>query len=120
VRRVHELASTADLWLTGISDLAADSPLAKEGFLSRDELFELNRLGGVGEICGWAFDIDGKIVNGATNLRITSVAPQINVSRQRICVASGARKVQPLLSALRGQIINGLITDEETAMKLLD
>jgi DNA-binding transcriptional regulator LsrR (DeoR family) len=35
-------------------------------------------------------------------------------------VASGARKVQPLLSALRGQIINGLITDEETAMKLLD
>jgi DNA-binding transcriptional regulator LsrR (DeoR family) len=120
VRRVHELASTADLWLTGISDLAADSPLAKEGFLSRDELFELNRLGGVGEICGWAFDIDGKIVNGATNLRITSVAPQINVSRQRICVASGERKVQPLLSALRGQIINGLITDEETAMKLLD
>ncbi|WP_176056127.1 sugar-binding transcriptional regulator [Brucella intermedia] len=119
VRRVHQLASTADLWVTGISDLAADSPLAKEGFLSRDELFELNRLGGVGEICGWAFDIDGKIVEGATNLRITSVAPQINVSRLRICVASGERKVQPLLSALHGNIINGLITDENTAMNLL-
>ncbi|WP_290446184.1 sugar-binding transcriptional regulator [Brucella intermedia] len=119
VRRVHQLASAADLWVTGISDLAADSPLAKEGFLSRDELFELNRLGGVGEICGWAFDIDGKIVEGATNLRITSVAPQINVSRHRICVASGERKVQPLLSALHGNIINGLITDENTAMNLL-
>ncbi|MFC0245523.1 sugar-binding transcriptional regulator [Falsochrobactrum ovis] len=120
VRRVHELASTADLWLTGISDLAADSSLAKEGFLSRDELFELNRLGGIGEICGWAFDIDGKIIESPTNLRITSVSPQINVSRQRICVASGERKVQPLLSALRGQLINGLITDEDTAMKLIN
>lgn len=119
VRRVHELATTADLWLTGISDLSADSPLSKEGFLNRDELFELNRLGAVGEICGWAFDAEGKILDGATNLRTTSVAPQIGVARPRICVASGERKLAPLKAALHGRIINGLITDEDTAKRLL-
>ncbi|MBO1042252.1 sugar-binding transcriptional regulator [Brucella pituitosa] len=119
VRRVHELATTADLWLTGISDLLAGSPLSKEGFLNRDELFELNRLGAVGEICGWAFDAEGRILDGATNLRITSVAPQIGVTRPRICVASGQRKLAPLKAALHGRIINGLITDEDTAKRLL-
>ncbi|MHC5231956.1 sugar-binding transcriptional regulator [Brucella sp. LJL56] len=119
VRRVHELATTADLWLTGISDLSADSPLSKEGFLNRDELFELNRLGAVGEICGWAFDAEGRILDGATNLRTTSVAPQIGVDRPRICVASGERKLVPLKAALHGRIINGLITDEDTAKRLL-
>ncbi|MEJ5022004.1 sugar-binding domain-containing protein [Ochrobactrum vermis] len=119
VRRVHELATTADLWLTGISDLLAGSPLSKEGFLNRDELFELNRLGAVGEICGWAFDAEGRILDGATNLRITSVAPQIGVTRPRICVASGERKLAPLKAALHGRIINGLITDEDTAKRLL-
>lgn len=120
VRRVHELATTADLWLTGISDLAADSPLSQEGFLNRNELFELNRMGAIGEIAGWAFDADGKLIQGATNLRITSVAPQIGVTRPRICVASGQRKIPPLKAALRGRIINGLITDEETAKRLLE
>lgn len=119
VRRVHELAATADIWLTGISDLAADSPLSQEGFLSRDELFELNRLGAVGEIAGWAFDAQGKLIQGATNLRITSVAPQIGVMRPRICVASGKRKTSPLKAAMSGRIINGLITDEDTARQLL-
>lgn len=120
VRRVHELATAADLWLTGISDLAADSPLSQEGFLNRDELFELNRLGAIGEITGWAFDTEGKLIQGATNRRITSVAPQIGVIRPRICVASGHRKIMPLKAALRGRIINGLITDEDTAKQLLE
>lgn len=119
MQRIHQLAANADLWLTGISDLAPDSPLAKEGFLSRDELFELNRLGAIGEIGGWAFDADGRIIDGGTNSRVTSVAPQIGVSRPRICVASGARKLIPLQAALRGRIVNGIITDEEMARRLL-
>ena len=120
VRRVHQLAADADVWLTGVSDLAADSPLAKERFLSRDELFELNRLAAIGEIGGWTFDREGRLTEGGTNLRVTSVAPQVGVTRPRICVASGARKLPPLLAALRGRIVNGVITDEDTARQLLE
>lgn len=119
VRRVHELAENADLWLHGISEVAKDAPLAKEGFLKRDELFELNRLGAVGEILGWVFDADGRFIDGSVNDRVTSIAPQIGGDRPRICVASGETKVAPILAALRGQIINGLITDEATAEHLL-
>jgi DNA-binding transcriptional regulator LsrR (DeoR family) len=120
ILRVHMLAAEADMWLTGISDLAADSPLAKDRFLTRDQIFELNRLKAVGEIGGWTFDSGGQLTEGGTNLRVTSVAPQIGVAKPRICVASGIRKVRPLIAALRGRIINGVITDEGTARQLLE
>lgn len=120
IRRVHQLAADADLWLTGISDLAADSPLVRERFLTRDQLFELNRLEAIGEIGGWTFDKDGQLTESGTNLRVTSIRPQIGSAKPRICVASGARKLPPLLAALRGRIINGVITDETTARLLLE
>ena len=32
------------------------------------------RLGAVGEITGWAFDAEGRVLDGGTNDRVTSIA----------------------------------------------
>ncbi|MCC6867892.1 MAG: sugar-binding transcriptional regulator [Burkholderiales bacterium] len=119
VRRVFAMAQRADAWFSGLSQFDEHGALYRDGFVSRDELLELIRLGAVGENLGWAFDAEGRILAEGPNARITSVPPSPGVDRPRICVAQGPEKVAALHAALKGRIVNGLVTDEATARALL-
>ena len=119
VRRIRAIASEADLWLMGISQIGDDAVLYRDGFMTRSELLELVRAGAVGEVTGWAFDAEGRILDQGLNQRVTSVPPEPGSDRLRICIAHGTAKVAPLRAALAGRIVNGLITDEDTARALL-
>jgi DNA-binding transcriptional regulator LsrR (DeoR family) len=119
VRRIFAMAAGADIWLSGLSQIDQDGVLYKDGFITRDELLELIRLGGIGENVGRVFDANGRILNDGTNTRITSVPPQTDSAQPRICIAHGPKKVLPLRAALTGRIVNGLVTDEATARALL-
>lgn len=119
VRRIFDMAAAADVWLSGISQIDEEAILYRDGFITRDQLLDLIRLGGVGENVGWVFDAKGRILNQGTNARITSIPPQIDGARPRICIAHGPTKVIPLRAALTGRIVNGLVTDEWTARELL-
>lgn len=120
VKRIREIAERATLRLVGVGQLDQTAPLHLDRFLSRTELLELIRLGAAGEIVGWAFDHDGKVIEGGSNLRLTSVphAPP-DADGLTIGVAAGSAKVGPIKAALKGRIINGLITDESTARAIL-
>lgn len=120
VRRIRAVAGQADLWLMGVSQIGDDAVLHRDGFMTRSELLESVRLGAVGEVTGWLFDADGKLLDGGTNLRVTSVPPEPGGERLRICVGHGPAKVLALRAALRGRIVNGLVTDEGTGRALLD
>jgi len=119
VRRVFAMARDADAWFSGLSQFDADATLLRDGFISRDELLELLRLGAVGENLGWAFDAHGTILEEGPNLRLTSVPPTPGSDKPRICVAHGPAKIPALHAALQGRIVNGLVTDEATARALL-
>ncbi len=119
VRRVFAMAREADAWFTGLSQFDNDAFLYRDGFITRDELLELMREGAVGEIVGWAFDAEGRILEGGLNARITSVPPSPGSDTLRIGVAHGAPKVAALHAALKGKLVNGLVTDEDTARALL-
>jgi DNA-binding transcriptional regulator LsrR (DeoR family) len=120
VRRVHMLAARADLTLVGVGQMDANAQQFVDGFITRDELLDLRREGAVGEVVGWAFDKDGRILSGATNPRVTSVPHRPGSGRLVVGVAVGPAKVKSIEAALRGQILTGLITDEMTAAALLD
>ena len=119
VRRVFAMAQGADAWFSGLSQFDDNAPLYRDGFISRDELLDLMRLGAVGENLGWAFDAQGRILEEGLNLRVTSLRPTPGSTQPRICVAHGAAKVPALHAALSGRIVNGLVTDEGTARALL-
>ena len=119
VRRVFAMARGADAWFTGLSQFDDSAPLYKDGFISRDELLELMRIGAVGENLGWAFDAEGCVLENGPNTRLTSVRPSPDSSKPRICVAHGAAKTAAMHAALKGRIVNGLVTDEATARALL-
>ncbi len=120
VVRVLELGAAADVTLIGIGQMDENAPVYVDGFISKKELTEMRRLGAVGEVTGWAYDAAGRIIAGGFNQRLTSVPRIVPPEQQVVGVAQGTGKVLPIHAALRGRIVNGLITNESTARSLLD
>jgi DNA-binding transcriptional regulator LsrR (DeoR family) len=119
IAKVRAVAAKADLRLVGIGQMDQRAQVHVDGFVSREELFEMMRLGAVGELTGWAFDAEGRIIDGGTNSRLTSIAPQVPAGARTIGAAVGPAKVAAIKAALKGRLINGLITDEATASAIL-
>lgn len=92
------------------------SPMVRDGFISIDESKDLIKRGAIGEIVGWVFDTNGALIPGMVNQRVSS-APLI-VDNPRPVVGIG--KVRSIIGALRGGLINDLVTDEATAMDVLE
>ena len=120
IAKVKAVAAKADLRLIGIGQMDQKAQVHIDGFVTREELFEMMRLGAVGEITGWAYDARGRLIKGGTNRRITSIPPQMPASAATIGAAVGRVKVPAIKAALAGRLINGLITDEATARAVLD
>jgi DNA-binding transcriptional regulator LsrR (DeoR family) len=120
IAKVKAVAAKADLRLVGIGQMDQKAQVHVDGFVTREELFEMMRLGAVGEITGWAYDAKGKLIKGGTNRRLTSIPPQMPARTTTIAAAIGQAKVPAIKAALAGGLINGLITDEATARAILD
>lgn len=119
IRGTLALAAMADIAFVGVGDLGASAPIVEDGFISRAELTALQQAGAVGEITGWAYDRDGRLIEGLTNARVAS-APIPAIGRCRvIAIAKGPRKLAGIAAAVKGGLVNGLITDEWTAERLL-
>ena len=120
IAKVKAVADRADLKLIGIGQMDQKAQVHVDGFVTREELFEMMRLGAVGEITGWAYDAKGKLIKGGTNRRLTSIPPQMPAQTTTIAAAIGPAKVPAIRAALAGRLINGLITDEATARAVLN
>jgi len=119
VQRIRAIAEATTLRLVGVGQLDQTAPLHVDRFLNRVELLELIRLGAAGEIIGWAFDHDGRVIEGGSNSRLTSVPHPAPGGGLTVGVAAGSSKVTPVQAALKGGLITGLITDESTAKAIL-
>ncbi|MBH5366690.1 sugar-binding transcriptional regulator [Bradyrhizobium glycinis] len=120
IAKVKAVAARADLRLVGIGQMDQKAQVHIDGFVTRDELFEMMRLGAIGEITGWAYDAKGRLLKAGTNKRLTSIPPEVPAKTTTIGAAVGAAKVPAIAAALNGGLINGLITDEATARAILE
>lgn len=119
VKIALELGAEADAAFVGVGELGPDAPLCEDGFLEREEMARLTAAGAAGEICGWMFDHDGALLTGSVNERVASIPLPPRERASVIGIAKGMRKHEALRAALKGRVINGLITDETTAEYLL-
>ena len=119
VQKVVELAKAADVVFVGVGQMSLDAPLLADGFVTREELDEMQATGASGEVAGWVFDSEGRYLDFGTNRRTGGVRVAPALSRPSIGIAAGASKVPALYGALKSRIINGLVTDESTALALL-
>ena len=120
IRPTLLLAEKADVTFVGIGDLSSEAPLFVDGFISETELRSLQQAGAVGEIVGWSFDASGRMIRNHTNDRVASAPIPPRETSLVIAAAKGPRKLPGILGAIRGNLINGLITDEQTAAAMLE
>lgn len=114
-----ELGRRSNITFVGIGEMGARAPLLVDGFLRQDEMDELLAAGAAGEICGWIFGEDGRLLDHPVNERVASIAIPSRETAVVIGVARGRRKLQAIRAAAMGGHINGLITDEDAARHLL-
>jgi len=119
IRETLALAAQADVTFVGVGDIGPDAPLYVDGFITDAELKELQKAGAVGEICGWSFDAEGKLIEGLTNERVASAPIPSRENALVVAIAMGARKLPGIRATLLRRLVNGLITDERTAEGLL-
>ncbi len=116
VRSVIDRWERLDVALLGIG-----GPAWSEASVGPEAMREIRSGAAVGEVLIAPFDAAGTFV--APSLRARAVAfdarllPRVPVV---IGVASGPGKVAPILGALRGGLVNTLVTDVDTAEAILD
>ena len=95
--------------------------LADSGnIFSTEQLDALRRKGAVGDILIRFFDENGQPVQNELDNRVVSMTlPQLRQVNRSVGVAGGKRKFNAILGALRGGLINVLITDCYTAERLV-
>jgi len=120
VSEIMEMSSKIDTAIIGISDLGMDSTLIKTDSFTSEDYKYLESLGVVGDVNLIFIDENGNHVPNKIDDRIVRVPLEgLKKIAHVIGVAFGKRKLKVLLGALRGQIINVLFTDEETAIEII-
>ena len=122
VRAASALFDRLDLVLVGIGATEPSRFLAKSGnVFSAPERRLLESHGAVGDICLQFFDAHGAPVRSVLSERVIGISlPQLRKVRRIVGIAGGRRKIRAILGALRGRLINVLITDRRTAAAILD
>lgn len=120
VQAVQKLAKAADATFVGVGQLGADAPVHKDGFVTLTELEELRNAGAVGELVGSFYDAQGNYITTPTTERFGSFRIEPGREAPVIGIAAGPSKVTAIRAALKGKLLNGLVTDEPTARALLE
>lgn len=109
-----------DMVLLGLSPLRPGSTVEASGFLTTPEENRDSYRYAVGAIAGRFYDAAGKAVPGSLDSRTIGIdLPGLLRVPTRIGVCGGFDKVQALLGALRGELVNVLVTDSATAEGIL-
>ncbi|MEE2860778.1 MAG: bifunctional sugar-binding transcriptional regulator/dihydroxyacetone kinase subunit DhaK [Pseudomonadota bacterium] len=109
----------ADRIVLGISSLRPESTIHSSGFFD-DVTMRDHYHAAVGSIAGRLISARGEAVDGPLEPRTIGIG--LDALRRipcRIGVAGGMDKVQAILAALRGGLVNVLVTDADTARAIL-
>ncbi len=110
-----------DLALVGISsDLPEYSSMVRAGFLSEDEAQNLLSRGAIGHVCALHYDKSGSILDISENARVVGIDDNtLKEIPEVIGVACGTEKADAILAALKGGLVDSIVTDEDAALRML-
>jgi DNA-binding transcriptional regulator LsrR (DeoR family) len=120
VKEAAALFDRLDVALVGIGWMEPSRMLAVSGnVFSREERAELQRAGAAGDICFRYFNADGQPIKSPLMKRVLGIdLEKLRACKRVVGVAGGMQKVPAILGALRGGLIDVLITDQRTAEAL--
>ena len=121
ISKVLQMAENADIALIGIGSMQKDSSILKAGIRTEEEYTELIQKGAVGEIVGRIYDKEGQVVDEDLRRKMIGLSTQqIKKIPVRVGISYGKDKVEAIKGAIKGEMINVLVTDATTAEKLME
>ncbi len=114
-------ARKADLAVASLGSADSKSTLYSLGLMTDEELKAIQDLGAAGEILGRFFDEKGRSIQTSLDGRLIGLTLEDlkNIPHVMV-VSSGLHKVKAIRAALDGQILNHLVTDDQTAQEILN
>ena len=120
VANIMQIAKLANIAVVGIGPMSSNATFTQFGYITPQELEILQKQGGVGDILGQFYDKDGQRLQVNFHNRLISVSLEDLKNMQHVVgIAGGEYKAEAIKGALRGGYLHSLITDENTALKLL-
>lgn len=120
VREVLDLARSAAVTLTGMGSATPGGSAVQLGVATDDEVVEFAARGAVGDMLGEWFDARGRVVHtNWSGRRVGLSLDDLRAMNNVVGVAGGVEKVAAIRGAIRGRLIDALVTDEPTAQALL-
>ncbi len=121
IRKTLEVTRQADTIVSSVGTPGREHGQYLTGYLDDADLDYIRAQGAVGDICGTYYARDGSLIPLEMNERSIAIGSEglLNVPN-RIGVSSGPEKPEASIGAAHSDLINVLITDEDTARKMLD
>jgi DNA-binding transcriptional regulator LsrR (DeoR family) len=121
IQSVLKQACGVDQAVVGVGTPTADATIVQMGYLEADDVRTLHDHHVAGDILGQFFDAAGRVVklpihDRRIGIELTDLAQIPKVTG----VAGGLHKVDAILGALRGGFLDVLVTNELTALRLLE
>jgi len=111
------MADAVDCAMIGLGSVK-NSVLISRGFITAKDAEDLAAMGAVGDVFTHFFTLDGTRIPSAVEER--SVTADVPLRCPVTAVAYWEDKVLPIVGAIRGKLISGIVTDERTAEAALE
>lgn len=121
VKEISRMAQLSSMTVIGIGSMTDEATILKSNILTKNDFLYLQMQGAVGDVLSHFIDRDGNLVNAEIEDRLISTSLEtLRQLKNVIGVAAGRSKVEAIRAALRGGYLDVLITDEDTALRLLE
>ncbi|MCA0028505.1 MULTISPECIES: sugar-binding transcriptional regulator [unclassified Mesorhizobium] len=121
LQEVFEMANVLDAVLLSVGGIASATTFSRGGFLKEADREALVARGAVGDLLFHFFDRNGDLVDHPVNSHVMSVeVDRLRKAPIRILTSGGEEKTAALLGAMNLIAPTILITDEESARRMLE
>lgn len=122
IQEAITLGKKCDVAILGIGSTQPEfCSLYQGGHISKADLDSLLEAGAVGDVAGHYYDIEGNLVDVEFQQRLMSITwDDLRNIPTRFAIAGHAMKAEAIIGAIRGRSVNALVTDRQTALKMLE
>jgi len=119
IKFVIDLFKEVRVALIGIGSLSDKSTVIRSEYYSDKDFIKFKKSGAVGDLCSYLFDYEGNILPFLTSNVIGVDIKTLKKIPFVIGIAGGEEKIGAIYGALKGKLINVLVTDENCGEKVL-
>lgn len=122
IQETIQLGKQADIALLGVGSTEdAYCSFFKADYVTRNEIEGIQQAGAIGDVCGRFFDKNGQMTAKSFQDKLIGISLQDLLHIPvRLGIAGGPAKIQPIIGALRGRLINSLVSDSKTISEVLN